>query len=55
MESGRFRNALKSLMDTGYVTIQGPTLDEAVQLMDKGAEAASLARPAYSSVVIPTS
>lgn len=46
MESGRFRSALKSLMDAGYVTVQGPTLEEAVQLTDKGAEAASLARPA---------
>jgi hypothetical protein len=46
MESGRFRNALKSLMDTGYVAVQGPTLEEAVQLTDKGAEASSLARPA---------
>jgi hypothetical protein len=46
MESGRFRNALKSLMDAGYVTVQGPMLEEAVQLTDKGAEAASLARPA---------
>lgn len=42
----RFRNALKSLIDSGYVTVQGPTLEEAVQLTDKGAEAASLARPA---------
>src|SRR5438874_1511019 len=46
MESERFRNALKSLMDAGYVTVQGPPFQEAVQLADKGAEAASLARPA---------
>jgi hypothetical protein len=25
MDSGRFRDALKSLMDTGYVTVEGPT------------------------------
>jgi hypothetical protein len=46
MESARFRNALKGLMDAGYVTVQGPTLEEAVRLTDKGGEAASLARPA---------
>jgi hypothetical protein len=46
MEPTRFRSALKSLMDTAYVTVHGATLEESVQLTDKGAEAASLARPA---------
>jgi len=46
MDSTRFRTVLKSLMDLAYVTVQGPALDAAVTLTDKGAEAAVLARPA---------
>jgi hypothetical protein len=46
MDSARFRSVLKSLVDVAYVTIQGPALDAAVALTDKGAEAAVLARPA---------
>jgi hypothetical protein len=33
---GRFRIALKTLTDMAYVTGQGPTLEETVQLTDKG-------------------
>lgn len=46
MEPARFREALKSLRDAGYVSIEGPALDEVVKLTDKGAEVARLARPA---------
>ncbi len=46
MDSTRFRSMLKSLMDLAYVTVEGPALDAAVTLTDKGAEAAVLARRA---------
>ena len=46
MDSTRFRNVLKSLVDLAYVTVEGPPLEAAVALTDKGAEAAVLARPA---------
>jgi hypothetical protein len=46
MDSTRFGSVLKSLVDLAYVTVQGPALDAAVTLTDKGAEAAVLARPA---------
>ena len=46
MEPSRYRDALKSLRDAGFVTIEGPALDEVVQLTDKGVEVSRLARPA---------
>lgn len=46
MEASRYREALKSLRDAGYIAIDGQALDEFVRLTDKGAEAARLARPA---------
>jgi hypothetical protein len=46
MDAQRFRNALKRLRDAAYVNVEGPSLEEMVQLTGKGAEAASLARPA---------
>jgi hypothetical protein len=46
MEPTRYREALKSLREAGYVEIDGPPLDEVVLLTGKGAEAARLARPA---------
>jgi len=46
MEPSRYREALKGLRDAGYVSIDGPALDEVVRLTDKGAEVARLARPA---------
>ena len=46
MEPTRYREALKSLRDAGYLSIEGPALDEVVRLTDKGAEVARLARPA---------
>jgi DNA-binding IclR family transcriptional regulator len=46
MDPSRYREALKSLRDAGYVSVDGPALDEVVHLTDKGAEVARLARPA---------
>ena len=46
MDPSRFRDALKSLLGTGYISIEGAQLDEVVKLTDKGAEVARLARPA---------
>lgn len=46
MNPNRFRNVLKILLDSGYVAIDGPTLQEVVRLTEKGVEAARLARPA---------
>lgn len=46
MEPSRYRDALKSLRDAGFVTIEGPALDEVVRLTDKGVEVVRLARPA---------
>lgn len=50
MEASRYREALKSLRDAGYIAIDGAidgqALDEMVRLTDRGAEAARLARPA---------
>ena len=46
MEPARYREALKSLRDAGYISIDGPSLEEFVRLTDKGAEVARLARPA---------
>src|ERR1039457_646528 len=46
MEAQRYRDALKSLRDAGYVSIAGDALDGVVKLTDKGAEVARLVRPA---------
>jgi hypothetical protein len=46
MEPARYREALKSLRDSGYIAIYGPPLEEFVRLTDKGADIARLARPA---------
>ncbi len=45
MEPVRFREALKGLLDTGYITIEGAALDAVVKLTDSGAKVAALARP----------
>lgn len=45
MDPTQFRSALKRLKDTGYIELTGQTLEEVVQLTDKGADAATLARP----------
>jgi hypothetical protein len=46
MEPTRYRDALKTLLSAGYVTIDGPALEEVVKLTAKGEEVARLARPA---------
>ena len=46
MEPSRYRAALKSLRDAGYVSIEGDPIDGVVKLTEKGAEVARLARPA---------
>ena len=46
MEPTRYREALKSLRDAGYIAIEGPPLEEVVRLSDKGAEVARLAHTA---------
>jgi len=46
MDPGRYRDALKSLSDAGYVAVEGSALDAVVRLTDKGKEVTRLARPA---------
>jgi hypothetical protein len=46
MEPARYHDALKSLLSAGYISIEGPTLEEVVKLTAKGEEVARLARPA---------
>ena len=46
MDPVRYREALKSLREAGYITIEGAALDEVVKLTDQGAKVAALARPA---------
>ena len=45
MDQVRFRDALKSLVGAGYITIEGQALDEVVKLTDSGAKVAALSRP----------
>jgi hypothetical protein len=44
-EPARYRDALKSLRDAGYIAINGPPLEEVVRLTEQGAGVARLARP----------
>jgi DNA-binding IclR family transcriptional regulator len=46
MDPSRYREALKILRDAGFITVEGPALDEVVRLTTRGAEVARLARPA---------
>ena len=46
MDSARYREALKTLRDKGYISIEGPALEEIVKLTDTGADIGRLARPA---------
>jgi DNA-binding MarR family transcriptional regulator len=46
MDPSRYRDALKSLSDAGYVAVEGSALDAVVRLTDKGKEVTRLARPA---------
>jgi hypothetical protein len=45
MDPSRYLEALKTLRDSGYITVDGPPLEEVVRLSDKGVEVARLARP----------
>ena len=46
MDPARYGEALKSLRDAGYITIEGESLAETIRLTDKGAEVVRLAKPA---------
>jgi DNA-binding PadR family transcriptional regulator len=46
MEPSSYANALKSLRDAGYITVEGEGLEQVVQLTDRGAEMVRLAQPA---------
>jgi hypothetical protein len=46
LEPSRYGEALKSLRDAGYITIDGEALEQVVRLTDSGANVALLARPA---------
>jgi DNA-binding MarR family transcriptional regulator len=48
MDPARYRDALKSLRDAGYVVVEGEALDAVVRLTDKGKEVTRLAQPARS-------
>ena len=46
MEPARYGEALKSLLDGGYITIEGRALEEVLRLTVRGVELVRLARPA---------
>ena len=46
MDPTRCREALKTLREAEYISIEGPALEEVVKLTSKGAEVARLTRPA---------
>ncbi len=46
MEPERYRTALKSLREEGYIEVDGPALEEIVRITDAGAKVAKLTRPA---------
>jgi hypothetical protein len=46
MEPSRYGEALKSLRDAGFITIQGEAPEQAVGLTDSGGKVVQLARPA---------
>ena len=46
MDPARYGEALKSLRDAGYITIEGESLSKTIRLTDKGAEVVRLAKPA---------
>jgi hypothetical protein len=46
MEPPRYAEALKSLRDAGYITIEGEAPEQAVRLTDSGGNVVQLARPA---------
>jgi hypothetical protein len=46
MEPSSYANALKSLRDAGYITVEGEGLEQVVRVTDRGAEMVRLAQPA---------
>lgn len=46
MDSGRYRESLRSLRDAGYIAIDGDPLAEIIKLTDRGMQVSLLARPA---------
>jgi predicted transcriptional regulator len=46
MEAARYGEALKSLRDAGYITIEGEAPEQAIRLTESGGKVVSLARPA---------
>jgi DNA-binding transcriptional ArsR family regulator len=46
MQPSRYGEALKSLRDAGYISLEGEAPDQLVRLTGKGAEVVRLARPA---------
>jgi hypothetical protein len=46
MEPSRYAEALKSLRDAEYITIEGEAPEQAVRLTDNGGKVVQLARPA---------
>jgi DNA-binding MarR family transcriptional regulator len=47
MDPSRYAEALKSLRDAGYITVEGEALEQVVRLTDRGADVVRLARPAF--------
>ena len=46
MDADRYRQALKSLRDAGYIAMQGDPLDPLIRLTEPGAEVVRLTKPA---------
>jgi hypothetical protein len=46
MEPARYGAALKSLLDAGYITIDGEAPEQAIRLTNNGGKVVQLARPA---------
>jgi hypothetical protein len=46
MEAARYGEALKSLRDAGYITIEGEAPEQMIRLTDGGSKVVLLARPA---------
>jgi len=46
MEPARYGEALKSLRDAGYITIEGEAPEQIIRLTGRGSEVVQLAKPA---------
>ena len=45
MDPSRYSEALKSLLDAGYIEIDGEALNQVIRLTESGAKVVQLARP----------